>query len=243
MRAGIDLTEVETRTKIRARYLRAIENEDWDLLPAEVYAKSYLRAYGDFLGLDSRLLVDEFKRRYEHPPDHEIHAVAALHRERERAARGPLLPSWAVIGLVLVAIVVVLYILGSGAKTKNAPPTGLRGRPHHVNPHPVRHAPAPPAAAPKPQTATLQLVPTSTLYVCLVNGRGTPLISGQTFAPGQTIPTETAQKLLLTIGNNAVQMKVNGNPVNVSASSSSIGFQITSSGASPLPASKQPTCR
>ena len=54
MRARIDITEVETRTKIRAKYLRAIENEEWDLLPGPVYVKSFLRTYGDFLGLDSR---------------------------------------------------------------------------------------------------------------------------------------------------------------------------------------------
>ncbi len=47
MRAKIDINEVEVRTKIRAKYLRAIENEEWDLLPGEVYVKSFLRTYGD----------------------------------------------------------------------------------------------------------------------------------------------------------------------------------------------------
>ena len=50
IRARIDITEVEARTKIRAKYLRAIENEEWDLLPGPVYVKSFLRTYGDFLG-------------------------------------------------------------------------------------------------------------------------------------------------------------------------------------------------
>src|ERR1700743_173567 len=71
MRARIDISEVEARTKIRAKYLRAIENEEWDLLPGPIYVKSFLRTYGDFLGLDSRLLVDEYKRRYERPADYE----------------------------------------------------------------------------------------------------------------------------------------------------------------------------
>src|SRR5436853_6793842 len=94
IRARIDISEVEARTKIRAKYLRAIENEEWDLLPGPVYVKSFLRTYGDFLGLDSRLLVDDFKRRYERP-DQDMRPVAALSRERERAAKGPLLPPWA----------------------------------------------------------------------------------------------------------------------------------------------------
>ncbi|MGN6167506.1 MAG: helix-turn-helix domain-containing protein, partial [Solirubrobacteraceae bacterium] len=62
IRARIDIAEVEARTKIRAKYLRAIENEEWDLLPGPVYIKSFLRTYGDYLGLDSRMLVEEFKR-------------------------------------------------------------------------------------------------------------------------------------------------------------------------------------
>src|ERR1700738_3977883 len=93
MRARIDINEVEARTKIRAKYLRAIENEEWDLLPGPVYIKSFLRTYGDYLGLDSRMLVEEYKRRYERPSDHELRPIATLGRERERAARGPLLPS------------------------------------------------------------------------------------------------------------------------------------------------------
>ena len=82
----IDISEVETRTKIRAKYLRAIENEEWDLLPGPIYIKSFLRTYGDFLGLDSRMLVDEYKRRYERPSDHELRPDRAA-RPRARARR------------------------------------------------------------------------------------------------------------------------------------------------------------
>jgi cytoskeletal protein RodZ len=85
IRARIDMSEVETQTKIRAKYLRAIENEEWDLLPGPVYIKSFLRTYGDYLGLDSRMLVEEFKQRYERPHDQEMAPpIASLERERER---------------------------------------------------------------------------------------------------------------------------------------------------------------
>ena len=84
MRARIDISEVEAGTKIRAKYLRALENEEWDLLPGPVYVKSFLKTYGDFLGLDSRLLIDEFKRRYERPMEHEVRAMATTARERDR---------------------------------------------------------------------------------------------------------------------------------------------------------------
>jgi hypothetical protein len=240
MRARIDITEVESATKIRARYLRAIENEEWDALPGPVYIKSFLRTYADYLGLDSRLLVDEFKRRYERPGEYEPRSVAALHRERERAARGPLVPNWLVIAIVLVAVVVALGIVGSMGKNKPTPattathPLVTRKPPAHPKHHRVR---------PVVRTrVTLELVPTAQVYVCLVDGTGKKLIPGQIFNVGQTIPTESADKLLLTLGNNGVTMKVNGKPVTVPASASSIGYRLTPTGMTPLPPSKQPTC-
>jgi hypothetical protein len=241
MRAHIDIGEVETRTKIRAKYLRAIENEEWDLLPGPVYVKSFLRTYGDYLGLDSRLLIDEYKRRYERPSDHELRPIATLSHERERAARGPLLPPWAIIGVVLIGVVVALYLIGTagGGKNKNGngTPAGVRaGTPNHRPRHHARHR------APAPTTAKLQLVPTGTVYVCLVDGSGKKLIPGQIFSSGQTIPTQTASKMLLTLGNASVQMKVNGASVHVTPSSSSIGFLLGPTGSRPLPPSKQPSC-
>src|SRR5437588_9298509 len=127
MRERIDISEVEARTKIRAKYLRAIENEEWDLLPGAVYAKSFLRTYGDFLGLDSRMLLDEFKRRYERP-DHDARPIGSIAaRERERGPRGPRLPSWAPIAVVVAAIVAVLYVVGSlGSSSSSSSTTAQR---------------------------------------------------------------------------------------------------------------------
>ena len=169
MRARIDISEVETKTKIRAKYLRAIENEEWDLLPGPVYVKSFLKTYGDYLGLDSRLLVDEFKRRYERPSDpHEIRPMATISRERERAARGPLLPSWAIVALVLAAIVLVFFVIGSatGGNGKSPTPvaaTSKKKKHHHRHGHhAVHHAAVKPAA---PTSVTLSLVPTGAVWV------------------------------------------------------------------------------
>src|SRR4051794_26438651 len=94
MRARIDITEVETATKIRAKYLRALENEEWDLLPGPVYIRSFLRTYGDYLGLDARMLTDEFKHRYERPSAHDMHSISSLARERERRTRRARVPPW-----------------------------------------------------------------------------------------------------------------------------------------------------
>jgi cytoskeleton protein RodZ len=239
IRARIDIGEVETRTKIRAKYLRAIENEEWDLLPGPVYAKSFLRTYGDYLGLDSRMLVDEFRRQYEGPSDHEQRPISSRPRDRDRGPRGPLLPPWAVIGLVLVAIVVALYFVGSftGSNKPKSATTPAQVTTTHRRRH--RHRST---APPKPATVKLELVPTGTVYVCLVSGDGNKLINEQTFSVGQTIPTETARKLLLTLGNASVQMKVNGQTVPVTASPNAIRLLIEPTGTHPIPLSTTPTC-
>jgi hypothetical protein len=244
MRARIDISEVEARTKIRAKYLRAIENEEWDLLPGPVYVKSFLRTYGDFLGLDSRMLVEEFKRRYERPSDHDTRPIAPLGRDRDRSPRGPVIPPWAVIGLVLVAVLVALYVIGtrtSGTTKTSSTSANLPATHPAKHRHKQRHR-AHRVAPAKPKTVTLKLVATGALYVCLEDGNGKRLIPGVVYNPGQTIPTESARKLLLTLGNASVQMKVNGKTIPVPGSAGSIGFLLQPGATRPLPVGLQPTC-
>jgi cytoskeletal protein RodZ len=248
MRARIDMTEVEMQTKIRARYLRAIENEEWDLLPGPVYIKSFLRTYADYLGLDSRLLVDEFKRQYEVPIDHDLRPAPSLRqgrerRERERLPRpmrGPIVPPWAIIALVLVAVVVVLYLIGLQNGTKQPNPTSAQTstRSHHksTTTTPVRHA------KPKPKVAKVKLVPTGTVYICAENRTGHILIPGTTYTTGQAIPTLRGGQIFITLGNNAVTMTANGKPYTVAASAAAIGLKVTPKGVSPLAAASDPTC-
>jgi cytoskeleton protein RodZ len=240
MRAKIDINEVEARTKIRAKYLRAIENEEWDLLPGDVYVKSFLRTYGDYLGLDTRQLLDDFRRRYERPSDNEMRPIAPLGRERDRPPRRPRLPSWLLVGVVLVAVVVLLVVVGNNNKPKPASTTTTQAGASHHQRHRPRHRSG--GVATKPRTVKLQLVATGPLYVCLVDGKGHKLIAGQTFNTGETIPTKTSSKLLLTLGNAQVKMKVNGAAVNVAPSSNPIGYELLPGSSRVLPAAQQPTC-
>src|SRR3954468_16975506 len=72
LRQGLDFPELEQTTKIRGKYLRALEDEQFDVLPAQTYVKGFLRNYAEFLGLDGQLYVDEYNSRYvigeEEPP-------------------------------------------------------------------------------------------------------------------------------------------------------------------------------
>jgi cytoskeleton protein RodZ len=252
IRARIDISEVEARTKIRAKYLRAIENEEWDLLPGPVYVKSFLRTYGDFLGVDSRMLVDEYKRRYERPADSDLRPIAPLGRERERRRRRPRLGPIGAVVIALVLVVAALYVLGknqSSTSSTTTPPASVASHsstsPTSVTSHtttahrpPPKHHHAPP---PRPTKVTMKLVPTSAVYVCVEDGTGKRLIPGVIYSPGQTVPTETAPKLLVTFGNSAVQMKVNGKNVTVGPGAP-VGYALTPGKTTPLPAAQRPTC-
>ena len=126
MREGWDITEVEERTKIRAKYLRALENEEWSLLPGATFTKGFLRTYAEALGLDWRLLVDEYKREWEAPNELEhvpVRPSMALD-PRERTRRR----AWRWIGaLALIVALAVVFVLighlGGASKTGTPPPT------------------------------------------------------------------------------------------------------------------------
>jgi cytoskeletal protein RodZ len=64
VRQGVSLATAEIATKIRAKYLKALEEEQFDALPAQPYVKGFLRTYADFLGLDGQLYVDEYNSRF-----------------------------------------------------------------------------------------------------------------------------------------------------------------------------------
>jgi len=249
MRARIDITEVEQATKIRAKYLRALENEEWSLLPGPTFIKSFLREYADFLGLDSRTLVEEYKLRYDRPSEAELAPLSPrLGRER-RGRSGPVYgaprvaPRWLIVGGAIAAILALLALIGSlGGDDNGAGPSGSTSTPANRT---ARTTPARthrPTARAVPTQASVRIVPTGTVYVCLVDGGGRVLIPGSQFEAGQQVPVYKARRLRLTLGNNAVQLRVNGRAMSVPASSTAIAYEITPSGARSLALDQAPTC-
>src|SRR3954447_9418352 len=88
MRERIDVSEIEAQTKIRAKYLRALENEEWSLLPGPTFVKSFLRTYATALGLDGKALVEEYRLHHERPSEGIEPIVSAPHRNRGRRQGG-----------------------------------------------------------------------------------------------------------------------------------------------------------
>ena len=111
MRQRIDIIEVEAATKIRAKYLRALENEEWDQLPGPTFVRTFLRTYGDYLGLDSKMLVEEYKQRFERPGPQDLLPFSPRSASR-RQRRPPIIPPWFAVVALIVALLGALFALG-----------------------------------------------------------------------------------------------------------------------------------
>lgn len=106
-RQGLDFPELEERTKIRPKYLRALEDERFDLLPAPTYVRGFLRSYAEALGLDGQPFVDEYQSRFAVDEDAPIQARRVPAPRRDRVGRESRI---AVVALLAIAVVTALII-------------------------------------------------------------------------------------------------------------------------------------
>jgi cytoskeleton protein RodZ len=63
-RQGLGYPEIELATKIRAKYIRGLEEEDFDAIPGDAYTRGFLRTYAEYLGLDGDVYVEEYASRF-----------------------------------------------------------------------------------------------------------------------------------------------------------------------------------
>lgn len=115
-RQGLDFDEMETRTKVRAKYLRYLEEERFDQLPGHTYTKGFLRVYADALGLDGSLYVDEYNSRHVASDDELLARIPRNpSRDRRRRHRGESRAVLVVIAAILVvtALVIAAWRFGS----------------------------------------------------------------------------------------------------------------------------------
>jgi cytoskeleton protein RodZ len=244
IRKKIDITTVEAATKIRAKYLRAIENEEWSVLPGPTYVKTFLRTYAQYLGLDAHLLVDEYAARFEEPEELELPAFSREQRIRTRVRRvGP--PSrLAAAGAVLLAIVVFLLVLGltAGDDSKD----GSAGRPggtaKDADRAKQRKAAAAPAPTPSAGKVKLEVVASRPVWVCVVDARDRPRVDAQTLAAGAREGPFTSASFKVTVGNGGGDLRINGKLRDTPDRAEPVGYVVKPSGADILPASQAPTC-
>jgi Helix-turn-helix domain len=118
LRQHLDFPEIEQATKIRGKYLRALEDEQFEILPAQTYVKGFLRSYAEYLGLDGQLYVDEYNSRF---VVGEEEAPARPRRSAPPQSRGTQVQSRVVLltllGIAAVtAIVIVAWTWGEPQK-------------------------------------------------------------------------------------------------------------------------------
>jgi cytoskeleton protein RodZ len=239
-RRKIDLSEVEAAIKIRARYLRAIENEEWELLPGGAYTRGFIRTYAVHLGLDGERLADEYRHRVAagEPRGPSAQGPAGIARTAPAAPRltGPMQAAIVSLGLIAALIAIVLIIKGGDSGTEST-----------VRPNAVRNSGGKAPAAltgvrAEPGTA-VQLSATAEVWVCLLDANGQPLVNGRVLEAGAEEGPFRSDSFTVSFGNGEVAMRIDGKEADIPTTSSPIGYEISPDGElQPLSEVERPTC-
>ncbi|HEY2477819.1 MAG TPA: helix-turn-helix domain-containing protein [Solirubrobacterales bacterium] len=262
-RRAVDLEEVHSATGIRPRYLRAIEQEDWDALPEEFYARSFIRKYAQFLDVDPEPLVEEYRRRRgggdrgEAPTSPFARTTSrkaeALRRRRRRQG----IYAWVGAAAVAVAIVVVVVLLVSGggggtqegqnaagnangkAGAKGAGKGGANGAAAGAK----NGAAGAGAGAKAARGVALRIEPTAEVWACVLDAKGKPLVDGLTLAAGETMGPFHARSYTAAFGNGSVHLSVNGAVAHTPSTPSPIGIAVDAHGkVHEIPEGERPSC-
>jgi len=137
MRRGVDFAQAELATKIRGKYLRALEDEQFELLPAQTYVKGFLRTYAEYLGLDGQLYVDEFNSRFvSGGDDHEPRARRSATRPQQhrRIETNVVLVALSAIALLTVIVISAWKVSSGGGNPVTPPVTTTGHKRRHVTP-------------------------------------------------------------------------------------------------------------
>jgi cytoskeleton protein RodZ len=245
---GLELADVERATKIRAKFLEAMEEERWDALPAPAYARGFLDIYARYLDLDREALLDQYRETVEgegHEPIPGSVIKPGTLRQHRSSGRMPAI-KWGPVAKVLlglVALIVVgLVIVGSiggsddGGGSEKSPKGKDRGT----------KAAGPPAATTTTTTpageVTVELRSTATVWVCLVDDSGDPFVNGETLPADESRGPFTGAGFEVTFGNGSVEMTVDGEPERIPEVAEPVGYRITPAGVKELASSAQPTC-
>lgn len=244
-RRGIEIAEVEAATKIRRRYLEAMESEDWGVLPGDVYARGFIRAYASFLGLDGERLVEEYRSGVEgDAAEHEATegarpAEPSAAPSSSRARSAPSLGLLAAAAVTLLAAVAILAIPDGeegGGVGSSASPRQERDR--EAVPEEPRTGAQPAAGG-----ISVRLSATAEVWVCLLDARGRELVNGQVLETGTEEGPFRSGSFTVSLGNGEVSMLIDGREAEIPATPSPIGYSIDSEGnLAELDETARPTC-
>jgi cytoskeleton protein RodZ len=243
-RQGMDIRTAEARTKIRIKYLRALENEEWDVLPGSAYARAFLRTYAELLGLDGEALVDEYRARVDAPAGRARPPLEPLLRERRPIdGRSEGFDRRILVGILvagLAALLVVLGIIagsdddGGDARSRGKAERKKDGDRDSGGKEQEEQAPV-------PETTTVRLVARSPTEVCLVSQGGDVLLDNQLMATGDEEGDFEADAFELSIGPGVVELTLNGESERLE-SDVPVSYELKPKGSSPAGEDPNPDC-
>lgn len=245
-RREIELSEVETATRIRPRFLRAIEDEEWDVLPGGVYTRGFIRTYASFLGLDGERLAEDYRREVEGhsrewTPAQEGMVTGSSAPGAGVRGRGWRIPAPGWFAALSVAVVAVLVIVllpiggGGGGGGKNVSGNQASGRETGGG---IAKRGRPPTTG-----VSVRLAASAEVWVCVLDAKGRHLVDGQILEEGAEAGPFHSDSFTVSFGNGEVAMTVDGKQAEIPATSSPIGYSIDASGRLvELSESERPTC-
>ena len=206
-RQGLDLHQAEQAVKIRAKYLRALEAEDFDVLPAQMYVRGFLHSYADYLGLDGQLYVDEYTSRFvvdEYAP-RRVRRVKVRRQPYPRVERNIVL--LALTGIAIVtALIIAAWRFGGGDPAQTIPNLS------QAKPSAPRHK------APARANLVVKAVRGSSLLQVRAGSATGRLLYQGTLERGQSQPF-SAGRLWLNVGSpESLRLRLNGRTVRVGGS-------------------------
>jgi len=248
MRQKLDIADVEERTKIRAKYLRALENEEWGLLPGPTFVKTFLRTYAEVVGVDPYLLVEEYRLTEERNEPPELQALAPMPardrgRDRGRGGRRPPQRPPRRGGLIAAAVVVMvvgfLLVLGlTGGEDDPGGGGGERAATTETTTTKQQPRARQRQEQPAPTGVDVRIVPVEATYVCVDNGPGTAVVFENTLDAPRTF--RNRRQVRINLGKRSAAVSLNGKPVAVQESAEPIALDLTRGGSSELAAAEAP---
>jgi len=200
---GLALADAEAATMIRVRYLEALEDDRFELLPAGPYPRSFLREYAEFLGLNGDIYANEYDLRFP-PPEPEPADSApppGLRLARLLDGLRPTRPLVAVAAVVLVGVAV--WRLGGSSGTRTlipAPtPTATQVQGLQTSPSPTFH-PKTSSQPIRPPTLTLTATRGNCWLLVQIASRAGRTVYERTLQPGQTVRFGLSKPLSIRVG-------------------------------------------
>lgn len=236
-RQRIDLSTVEERTKIRGKYLRALEDEDWDVLPGPAYARGFIRAYAELLDLDSEMLVDQYRRRHEGPSTstYEL-AEPLLSGHRPDDPRRSAISRRLIVAAIVALAVILLLLLGLTAGSEDDRGGGSRGGERGERPRPQGEGEAGAGggeAAGRPQEVRVRFVAQSDLQACVIDAADRVLIPDQLLSAGTEEGPFSSRRFRIELTPGTARIVVNGERA-AGPSDDPVAFRLTSRGLRPV---------